>query len=154
MRRVQADDRTMLPVMPGLAWQVLTDFAAYSQWWPRSVKIVVRWAEPGLVGTQFQVRPLGGRGFVCAIESAIPEQELRLRYIEGLYRGTGVWKLTPRERGTEVSYCIDLEIADRFVTLLSYVLNVAGLHSRLMRQVYAGLARHLTSEAGRERPDS
>jgi hypothetical protein len=98
-------------------------------------------AEPGLVGSRIRVRPLRGKGFECAIERVTTERELRLRYVAGLYRGTGTWTLAAEGTGTRVAYGIDLEIVDRLVWLLSFVLDVAGIHSRLMQEVFAGLAR-------------
>jgi hypothetical protein len=96
-----------------------------------------------LVGSRFEVRPYRGRGFVCEVESAVPEKELRLRYVAGIYRGTGVWVLAAQEGGTRLSYRIDLEIVDWVVALLSYVVNIASLHSRFMKEVLGGLAGYV-----------
>lgn len=146
MRCVQADDRTVLDFPPGPIWHVLTDLGSYPHWWPKLMKLDLRRAEAGLVGSQYAVRPLGSRGFVCEIENVVPEAELRLRYIDGDYRGTGIWTLSPRGPATELSYRIDLEIADRRLAFFSYIVSIAALHSWLMRRIFAGLARQVAGQ--------
>lgn len=144
MRRVQVKDETHMSASPRQVWRVLTDFPSYPQWWPASVRFVVSRVTPGLIGSRFQVRPYGGRGFSLDAESLVERRELRFRY-SGIYRGTGVWTLTEVNGGCRVVYEIDLEIVDPTIKVLSYVLPIARLHSWLMRDVFAGLAAKAAS---------
>ena len=143
MRRIQAEDAAVIASPPNLIWRAITDFSSYLQWWPSSVKIVVRRHSPELIGSQVQLKPYGGRAFVCEVESIREGAELRLQY-SGVYRGTGVWTITAGEGNCRVTYRVDLEIVDPLMKILSYIMSIPRLHSNLMREVFAGLAGYLT----------
>ena len=142
MRRIQAEDAAIIASPPNLIWQAITDFSLYAKWWPSSVKIVVRRHSPELIGSQVQLKPFGGRAFVCEVESIRNGAELRLQY-SGVYRGTGVWTIASGDENCRVTYRVDLEIIDPLMKLLSYIVPIPRLHSSLMREVFAGLAGYL-----------
>jgi len=142
MRRIQAEDAVIIASAQNLIWQAITDFSSYTKWWPSSVTIVVRRAAPELVGSQVQLRPFGGRAFLCEVESTREGAEMRLRY-SGVYRGTGVWTIVEGAGNCRVTYRVDLEIADPLMRLLSYIVSIPRLHSKLMKEVFAGLAGYL-----------
>jgi len=143
MRRIHAEDSAVIASPPNLIWRAITDFSLYPKWWPSSVRIVVRRHSPELVDSQVQLRPFGGRAFVCEVESIRDGAELRLQY-SGVYRGTGVWTIAAGEENCRVTYRVDLEIVDPLMKLLSYIIPIPRLHSSLMREVFAGLAGYLT----------
>lgn len=142
MRKIQADDTAVISYPPDQIWHAITDFNAYSKWWPSSVKIVVRQTAQELVGSQVRLRPFGGRAFVCEVESIREGSELRLQY-SGVYRGTGVWTIVEGAGNCRVTYRVDLRIADPMMRLLSYIVSIPRLHSNLMKEVFAGLAGYL-----------
>jgi ribosome-associated toxin RatA of RatAB toxin-antitoxin module len=143
MRRIQAEDAAVISSPPDQIWQAIADFNSFPQWWPSSVKIVVRRHSPELIGSQVQLKPYGGRAFVCEVESIREGAELRLQY-SGVYRGTGVWTIAAGEGNCRVTYRVDLEIVDPLMKILSYIMSISRLHSNLMREVFAGLAGYLT----------
>ena len=106
------------------------------------MRIIVRRHSPELVGSQVQLKPFGGRAFVCEVESIRDSVELRLRY-SGVYRGIGVWTIAAGEENCRVTYRVDLEIVDPLMKLLSYIIPIPRLHSSLMREVFAGLAGYI-----------
>ena len=142
MRRIQAEDAAVIASPPNQIWRAITDFSSYAQWWPSSVSIVVRRNTPELVGSQVQLKPYGGRAFVCEVESIREGAELRLQY-SGVYRGPGVWTIAAGDGNCRVTYRVDLEIVDPMMKLLSFVVPIPRLHSNLMREVFAGLAGYL-----------
>ncbi len=142
MRRIQAEDAAVIAGAPKQIWQAISDFSLYEEWWPLSVKIDVRRNTSELVGSKVQLRPFGGRAFVCEVESIWEGSELRLRY-SGVYRGTGVWTIVEGAGNCRVTYRVDLEIADPLMRLLSYIVSIPRLHSKLMKEVFAGLAGYL-----------
>jgi len=142
MRRIQAEDAAVIASPPNQIWRAITDFSSYAKWWPSSVSIVVRRNTPELVGSQVQLKPYGGRAFVCEVESIREGAELRLQY-SGVYRGTGVWTIAAGDGNCRVTYRVDLEIVDPMMKLLSFVVPIPRLHSNLMREVFAGLAGYL-----------
>jgi len=142
MRRIQAEDAAVIASPPNLIWQAITDFSSYAKWWPSSVRIAVRRHSPELIGSQVQLKPFGGRAFVCEVESIRNGAELRLQY-SGVYRGTGVWTIVAGDGNCRVTYRVDLEIIDPLMKILSYIMSIPRLHSSLMREVFAGLAGYL-----------
>jgi uncharacterized protein YndB with AHSA1/START domain len=142
MRRTKADDSRTLPFPPERVWTVLADFASYTLWWPAEVRLRVLDVTPGLVGSRFEVRPLGG-SFACEVESCRPGRQMVVAYVEGVHRGKGVWNLEATEGGTLVRYAVDLEPHGWLVRLLSNVLDFGKLHSRAMERVFAGLEGRL-----------
>ena len=141
MRKVQAEDEVIIACPPERIWRAITDFNSYTKWWPASVRIVVHRVTPELVGSQVEIKPYGGRAFLCEVESIRDGSEMRLRY-SGVYRGIGVWTIA-ESGSSRVVYRIDLEVADPFVNLLSYVVSIPRLHSKLMREVFEGLEGYL-----------
>ena len=142
MRKIKAEDTAVIASAPNQIWQAITDFSSYTKWWPSSVNIVVRRTAPELVGSQVQLKPYGGRAFVCEVESIREGAEMRLRY-SGVYRGTGVWTIIEGAGNCRVTYRVDLEIADPLMRLLSYIVSIPRLHSNLMKEVFTGLAGYL-----------
>jgi ribosome-associated toxin RatA of RatAB toxin-antitoxin module len=143
MRRIQAVDEAIISCTPDRIWQAITDFSSYLKWWPSSVKIVVRRTAPEQVGSRVEIKPYGGRAFLCEVESTREGAEMRLRY-SGVYRGTGVWTIIEGAGNCRVTYRIDLEIADPLMRLLSYIVSIPRLHSKLMKEVFTGLAEYVT----------
>ena len=142
MRKIQAEDTAVISCPPSRIWQAITDFSSYTKWWPSSVNIVVRRAAPELIGSQVEIKPYGGRAFLCEVESIREGSELRLRY-SGVYRGTGVWTIVEGAGNCRVTYRVDLEIADPLMRLLSYIVSIPRLHSNLMKEVFTGLAGYV-----------
>ena len=138
MRTVQAEDEAIIACTSERIWRAIIDFNSYTKWWPASVRIVVRRVTPELVGSQVEIKPYGGRAFLCEVESIRDGVELRLQY-SGVYRGIGVWTIAESGSSSRVVYRIDLEIADPFMKLLSYIVSIPRLHSKLMREVFEGL---------------
>jgi len=137
----------MVPSPPSQVWQTMSDFTAYPLWWPSSAHLSVRRVTPDLVGSAFELKPYGGKAFTVEVVGVETGSVLRMAY-GGIYRGSGEWKVAvANSGGSLISYRIDLEIADRSTAVLSYVLPVSRLHSRLMRQVFEGLENHLASGA-------
>src|SRR5262249_11122053 len=60
------------------------------------------------VGSRFELRPNVGR-FVCDLVRIVHLQELVIHYVEGVYRGSGIWTLEPTDGGGVLCYRIDLE---------------------------------------------
>ncbi|MBU2601374.1 MAG: SRPBCC family protein [Actinobacteria bacterium] len=122
--------------------KVIPDIANYPSWWPSSVKIKTLDVSEELVGSCIEVRPFGGQAFRCEVSSANDGDELTMTY-SGIYAGTGTWKVSELGEQTLVTYEIDLEIQSTLIRLLSGVLPVSSIHSRLMQDVLAGLERYL-----------
>ena len=146
MRKVQAEDEAIIACPPEQIWRAIIDFNSYTKWWPASVRIVVRRVKPELLGSQVEIKPYGGRAFLCEVESVRDGSELRLQY-SGVYRGIGVWTIVESGSSSRIVYRIDLKVADPFMILLSYVVSIPRLHSKLMREVFSGLEGYVNGNS-------
>jgi ribosome-associated toxin RatA of RatAB toxin-antitoxin module len=145
MRKIVAEDTAVIAGAPEAIWQAISDFNLYAEWWPSSVKILVRKSAPGIIGSQVDLKPFGGRAFLCEVESIREGAELRVKY-SGVYRGPGVWTIAAEGGNCRVTYRVDLEIADPIMKILSFIIPIPRLHSSLMRKVFAGLAGYVAKD--------
>jgi ribosome-associated toxin RatA of RatAB toxin-antitoxin module len=151
MKRIHAVNAKVLPYPVQQIWRVITDFDGYSKWWPSSIRTKVIWVSETLIGSRIEVRPYGGRGFICEVVGVTEHSELRMKY-SGIYRGIGGWTLSDVNEHCRVTYKIMLEIDDLWIRLLSYILPVTKIHARLMTKVLSGLERYLAKDYEKQEP--
>ena len=142
MRNIQTSNSKILPHPAMQIWKVITDLSSYSAWWPSSIKIKTLHLSNELIGSRIEVRPYGGQPFCCEVSSINDSKELTLKY-SGIYSGTGKWTISEINGESCVTYKIELKIQNTMVRLLSFVLPVASIHSKLMEEVLTGLGRYL-----------
>jgi ribosome-associated toxin RatA of RatAB toxin-antitoxin module len=99
-----------------------------------------------IVGTEFKASPLGGKSFACRVISIIPDNEIKLNYFDGIYRGTGYWKIEGKDGNLKISYTVDLEIVDKSIAFLSRIISIPRLHSIIFRKILNNLERRITKE--------
>ena len=147
--RIRATDEATLPFPPAEVWKVLADVAAYPGWWPRHLGLRVLRCEEGLVGSEVEQRPFGGRPFLCRVEAVEEPLSIRTRYHGGFIEGRGEWRLEPVGRGTPVRYELDVLAEGRLVAFLGRILRLGRLHSRQMEGVFRQIERRLEQGKGR-----
>jgi uncharacterized protein YndB with AHSA1/START domain len=106
---IQATDEITIHATVSEVWPVLADVAGYPRWWPRSLGVRVASTGGELLGTEVEMRPSGGRSFVCRVEAVEVPTRIRMRYGGGFIDGFGEWRLEPLGAQTRVSY--QLEVA-------------------------------------------
>jgi hypothetical protein len=88
---IQATDEITIQAPVGEVWPVLADVEGYPRWWPRSLGVRV-WSTGGeVLGTEVEMRPSGGRSFVCRVEAVEVPTRIRMRYGGGFIEGFGEW---------------------------------------------------------------
>lgn len=140
---IKAIDEAIVPFPPTEVWRVLADIAAYPSWWPRHLGLRVVHREPGLVGSEVEQRPFGGRPFRCRVEAVEEPFSIRMRYYGGLIEGRGEFRLESVGSGTRVRYELDVHAEGRAVACLGRILPLGRIHSRLMQGVFRQLERAL-----------
>jgi uncharacterized protein YndB with AHSA1/START domain len=138
MRRTQATDCWTLPFGVAEVFAALLDFENYPRWWPAQLRMRALHVTPNRVGSRIEVRPRGGR-FICEIGQIVPDQEILIRYVEGVHQGTGRWTFERVAGGTRACYQIDLEPQGFLPRLLSHCMDFGKMHSQSMAKVFDGL---------------
>lgn len=136
---IQACDERVIPFAREQMWSVLVNLPSSPRWWPASVKLKVLSASPGVVGSEMEVHPRGGRPFRCRVETVEPPGRMRIRYGNGFIVGTGEWRLTAVPGGTRVTCEWDVVAMGWLVALLGKLLPLARFHSRSMAEVLEAL---------------
>ena len=136
---IQATDEITIHATVSEVWPVLADVAGYPRWWPRSLGVRVASTGGELLGTEVEMRQSGGRSFVCRVEAVEVPTRIRMRYGGGFIDGFGEWRLEPLGAQTRVSYQLEVEAHGWLVYCLGKVMNLAGVHSRSMREVLKNL---------------
>jgi ribosome-associated toxin RatA of RatAB toxin-antitoxin module len=147
MRHTQATDCRSLSFDVAVVIAALLDFESYPRWWPAQLRVRVLQVMPDHVGSRIEIRPFGGR-FICEIGQVVPNQEILIRYVEGVHRGEGRWTFEKLAEGTRACYQIDLEPQGWLPRLLSNWMDFGKMHSRSMEQVFDGLEGWLRERKG------
>ena len=140
---IRMTDETFIPLSPVEIWPALADITQYPKWWPRLLFVHLLHADPGLIGTEFTIRPYGWRSFRCKVISVEEPVRICLQY-DGIYMGgVAEWRLEPIDDGTRVIYDMDAEVNDPLVALVSMVINLKSIHSYSMRNIFQNLKKQL-----------
>lgn len=145
---IQAVDERLLPFAPEQIWPVLADVTASPRWWPASIRLTVLHASPGLIGSELEVCPRGGRPFRCRVEAIEPPRRMQMRYGDGFVTGTGEWRLEAVAGGTRVAYALDVQAHGWLVALLGKLLPLGKIHSKSMQEVLANLEAEVRRRCG------
>lgn len=146
MDRIKASDHRVFNAPPDRILPILLDVSRFSAWWPASIQFSVLKQTPDGIGSEVEIKPFGANSFYCRIES-MDASRIVMRYFKGIYSGEGIWTLTPNPEGTDVAYAVDLEITSMTVRMLAKMVDVKGLHSKLMNEVFDGLHKMLNTPA-------
>ncbi len=141
MTPIQASDETVMAATPAKVWRVLADIAAVPQWWPASLRVRVLRQLPGIVGSELELRPYGGRPFCCRVVAVEEPRRMQVEYFGGFITGTGEWQLEPTGSGTRVRYNIDVQAEGRLVAWLNRLVDLGKIHSRQMQNILRCLKR-------------
>jgi len=154
MTPIRATDELVVAFSPAEVWRVLADVGGYPRWYPRSLRLRVLRNVAGLVGTEFELRPFGGRAFRCRIDGVEAPRSIRLQYYGGFLDGRGEWRLESSASGTRVTYALDVTALGRLAAVIGRVLPFGRIHSRQMMGVLRQLERTLEDVKGRRDPSA
>jgi ribosome-associated toxin RatA of RatAB toxin-antitoxin module len=147
MKKIQIKNMRMFPYSAQQIWDIITDFNAYSEWWPSTIKTNALKIFCEVRGSQIEVRPYGGMGFICEVVKVEPNAKLVMEY-SGIYKGLGVWTISENNGHCNVVYEIDLDPNHLLIWILSHLLPVDKIHYKLMEKVFLGLEKKLETKFG------
>lgn len=143
MPQIITRDEIVFKALVDDVWRILIDIPNYPLWWPKAVNLKILHFNSEIIGTEFRANPLGGKSFACRVTGVIPNKEMKLDYYEGIYKGTGFWKIESNNDLVKVSYTVDLEIVDKSIALLSKIISIPKLHSMIFNKILSNLKRQI-----------
>lgn len=141
MRTVSSLDQKNLNFKIEQVFDVISDFSTYSEWFPKSVKLEVLNSHKEKVGSLIKIS-IGIVSFQCELMRINKNKEIIVHYT-GSYEGNGIWYFLETGKGTKLMYEVDLQIKNPIVKVLSLFVNVAGIHSKMMSNLFQGLEKYL-----------
>lgn len=139
---IRAVDEVRLPQPPEPVFAVLRDVAGYRRWWPWTVFVRVL-QDAGGVGTEVQMRPMGGPPVRFRLTEIDPPRRIRMLYHTGPVQGWAEWVVIPEGEGSRVQFRLEGEGRGWLVRTAARLLPLAVLHSYQMRDVLRRLKEEL-----------
>ncbi len=139
---VAVDSRTVEADLSAL-WSVIADIQGIPRWWPKSMLLKILYLSSNGIGSQLEIRPMGGKAFQCRVASMDPPHRMKMVYDGPFIQGEGCWVLEKAGKGTKVSYHLDVMAAGWTAYALSKMISLSAIHSRLMMQVFNHLEKEL-----------
>ena len=157
--RITTSEELTVPFTAEEVWDVLAAASDYPDWWPVQWRARLLSEQPGLVGTEVEVRPLLGGRFCFRFEELHEPLAMRLRFFGGRFEGPGGFLLRPGQEGhTRVRYDVDVFVRGVGTGAISQILPLDALHRFHMRSVLRNLARRLRTQhtlaGARQRPEA
>lgn len=134
---------------------MLTDVAAYKEWWPSTLGLRSVDQTEELLGSEWEVSTLLWPATRLRLEELEPPSNIRIRFFGGGLEGPGGFHLTPEDDATRVAYAVDVFARRLDMAALSQVLPLDRLYGLRMKRVLGGLRRrlnHLRRQSGRSAP--
>lgn len=141
MRKLSSLDQKILNYKVEQIFSVISDFSTYKEWFPKSVKLEDVNLSDAKIGSIVKIK-VGIISFRCELMRINNNKEIIVHY-SGAYEGNGIWYFLETGKGTKLMYEIDLEIKNPIVKILSIFINVAGIHSKMMSNIFQGLEKYL-----------
>lgn len=141
MKTISSLDQKVLNFKIEQVFDVISDFSTYSEWFPNSIKLEVLNSNKEKVGSLIKIS-IGIVSFQCELMRINKNKEIIVHYT-GSYEGNGIWYFLETGKGTKLMYEIDLEIKNPIVKVLSLFVNVTGIHSKMMSNIFQGLEQYL-----------
>ncbi len=113
-------------------------------WWPPNPRLRVLRVEPGIVGSEVEITPFGGKPFRSRVVSVEEPSSIRMEYVGGFISGRGEWRLEPAGSGTRIRYELDVQAAGRLVAWIARIVPLGPLHSKPMQEVLRRLRAALS----------
>jgi uncharacterized protein YndB with AHSA1/START domain len=147
MGPIDVTDEGIVRAPPQAVFQAIVDLmAGRGSWW--SPHLFVRpigehAADP--VGGSSVIRVPRRARFVARIEEVVAPSRLRVRYVAGDFRGTGLWTFEPAEGSTRIAFHWQVVPAHWWLRWMGPL--VQRNHSRVMHIGFEALDKHLKSTA-------
>ena len=145
--RIRTSEELTVPFTPEEVWDVLAAASAYPNWWPVQWPARVLSDQPGLLGSEIEVRPLVGGMFRFRFEELHEPFAMRLRFFGGRLEGPGGFLLQPGDDGgTRIRYDIDVFARGMGTAAVSQVFPLEAVQRFHMRSVLRNLEKEVRAK--------
>lgn len=143
MTRVIAEDSVLLNYPADYVYRTLTDFASYSQWWPKKIKFRIVHLNPGVTGTTLEIQNTPLVKWKAVISGFKQSRLLAIDYTGGAWVGRTIWRFEDGEGKSKLTLDIDLEVNKGWLRVLSKFMNFSRVHSKEIKEVFKNLNIYL-----------
>lgn len=147
MGKLKAKDTVLLNYPVDYVYRVVTDIAAYHQWWPHEIKFELEYLDPAVIGTTINIQ----NGALVKWRSKITgfkiNKLLAIDYIDGAWTGKTQWRFEDSGSGTLLTMEIDLEPNKLWLSVVAKAVNLGKRHSRQMKKIFQNLDKYLAVKA-------
>lgn len=146
MARNDVTDTALIRAAPERVFaEILRLMAGEARWWQPHLEMrALGERVPGVVGSTSEICIPGRARFVARIVQLEAPHSLRVDYVEGDFRGTGLWRFEAVPEGTRISLRWQ-PLPTRWLLRVLSALVVKN-HSRVMRLGFAALDAHLNAQ--------
>ncbi len=145
MAIIDVTDAALIRATPERVFEeILRLMAGEARWWLPHLEVRGLSERAGLVGSTSEISIPGRARFVARIVQLEAPHLLRVEYVEGDFRGDGLWRFEAVPEGTRISLRWQPLPTRWLLRVLSRV--VVKNHSRVMQLGFAALDAHLNSD--------
>ncbi len=98
------------------------------------------------MGSRILIRPYYGPGFKWEIVDVKLNEEVTVKYFDGLYSGIGIWQIEKVRDKTELTYKIELRDNSILIRSMGRFVDLQKLHSNMMKNVFFKLEKYLAKQ--------
>jgi hypothetical protein len=148
MSEIDVVDEAIIDADPATVAKAITsdEAAGKTHWWLPLWEAKQRGdIPPNQVGGMIDITVHGRRGTVkfTAKTTEIKENMARVEYVEGAFRGEGIWTFEPVDGKTRVRFRFRVQPSGWLLRLMAPFVNIAQSHHEVMKAGFEGLNQYL-----------
>jgi uncharacterized protein YndB with AHSA1/START domain len=145
-------DEAIINAEPDIVFNaLLAEYEGKTSWWmPHLSAKLQKGDAAGQIGTliDFTLHGKSPIKFTAKVVEVKKNELIRTQYIEGAFRGEGLWKLEAIEGNTKVSFRWRTNLAGGLLfRIMRLFINVPKHHSDVMKAGFEGLNEHLKKKS-------
>ena len=147
MAKYDVTDEAIINAEPDIVFSaLLAEYAGKTSWWMPSLSAKIRKGDSAdQLDTLIDITVHGKFPIKFTIKTVeVKKNELlRYEYVEGAWRGEGLWKLEAKDGKTKLSYRWRASPSGLLLRIMAPFVNVPKAHSDVMKAGFDGLNEHL-----------
>ena len=148
MTIIHTSESRLIPCSRACVYEAVLAFEDYPLWWPR--KFHPRFQpsqlpDTGLerIGDRLAFTPIPGIWVGWEITAVTPGEQIRVAYFQGFHTGWGVWRFTPQQEDTLLSFEMRIVSKNPLFGLVYRLAGVPHRHAAHMQELFTCLEGYL-----------